>query len=166
MHPVIDRRVAQLDVAPVAWARSRKLDLTCAALATVLPVVVAVLTLQLWSMPDPRTSIAIGNDAPPLLAMIKGINASGWYLTNPALGAPFGQELYDFPVYAGDSLHMLVIKVLSLFADQPGLILNAFALMSFAWCGTAASLVMRALDVGAPASVVPAVLFAVLPFHF
>ena len=130
------------------------------------PVAIAVVVLELWAIPDLRVSLSLRGDAPPLLAMIKDLNASGWYFTNPNLGAPFGQELYDFPVYAGDTLHFLVIKAMSLFADQPGLILNAFVLLSYAWCGLVAYVAMRALDVSPAAAVVPAALFAVLPFHF
>ena len=147
-------------------SRPARADLIGAALATVVPVAIAVVVLELWASPDLRVSLAVRGDAPPLLAMIKDLNASGWYFTNPDLGAPFGQELYDFPVYAGDTLHFLVIKAMSLFADQPGLILNAFVLLSYAWCGLAAYVAMRALDVSPAAAVVPAALFAVLPFHF
>ena len=94
-------------------SRPARADLICAALATVVPVVIAAVVLELWAIPDPRVSLSLRGDAPPLLAMIKDLNASGWYFTNPNLGAPFGQELYDFPVYAGDTLHFLVLKAMS-----------------------------------------------------
>ena len=31
------------------------------------------------------------------LALIKGVLDHGWWTTNPSLGFPFGQQLYDFP---------------------------------------------------------------------
>ena len=43
------------------------------------------------------------------LMLVKGIVDHGWYASNPSLGAPFGQQLVDYPQGA-DSLNLLLIR--------------------------------------------------------
>ena len=43
------------------------------------------------------------------LALIKGVIDHGWWIDNPSLGAPFGQQLYDFP-QGGDDLSLLLTR--------------------------------------------------------
>src|SRR4051794_39938919 len=50
--------------------------------------------------------------------LVKTMILRGGYGSTPSLGAPFGQHLYDFPV-GGDHLHLLALKVLTLFSRDP-----------------------------------------------
>ena len=105
------------------------------------------------------------DDAKFYLMLVKGIIEHGSYLTNPSLGAPFGQHLADYPQGA-DNLSLLLIAVLGRFSSNPALVENLFLLATFALTGAVCHLVLRAQEVSAPAAGVVSVLFALLPYHF
>jgi hypothetical protein len=131
-----------------------------------LTLIGAFLAMELW-----KADLAVPlryaqvDDTKFYFMLVKGIIDHGWYQTNSNLGAPFGQQLYDFPQGA-DNLNFLLIKVLALFSSNWALVTNLFFLATFPLTGLAAYLAFRQLDVSrAPASVC-AVLFALLPYHF
>jgi phosphoglycerol transferase len=122
--------------------------------------------LQLWraDLSVPLRYAAV-DDAKFYLALVKGIIGHGWFQTNPSLGAPFGQQLYDFPQGA-DNLNFLLIKFFALFSSSPAVVANLFFLSTFALCSFTCYLVLRQLGAARPSSLLGAVLFAVLPYHF
>jgi len=99
------------------------------------------------------------------LMLVKGVIDHGSYLSNHALGAPFGQQLADFPQGA-DNLNLLLIAGLGAFSDNAALVENVFFLLTFALTAAAAHLVLRALGVRVAAAAVASLLFALLPYHF
>jgi len=99
------------------------------------------------------------------LMLVKGIIDHGSYLSNHALGAPFGQQLADFPQGA-DNLNLLLIAGLGAFSSNAALVENVFFLLTFALTAAAAHLVLRALGVRVAAAGVASLLFALLPYHF
>ncbi len=105
------------------------------------------------------------DDAKFYLMLVKGIIEHGSYLTNPSLGAPFGQHLADYPQGA-DNLSLLLIAGLGRFSSNPALVENLFLLLTFALTGAVTHLVLRAEGVSAAAAGVVSVLFALLPYHF
>ncbi|MCB0964912.1 MAG: hypothetical protein KDA98_16670, partial [Acidimicrobiales bacterium] len=70
----------------------------------------ALLILRTWEMPA-RLPFDTRSDATLISMMVKAISEHGWYLNNPQLGAPFGQQFYDFP-HGGESFQLAAIKVL------------------------------------------------------
>ncbi|HRY30148.1 MAG TPA: hypothetical protein P5079_08955, partial [Elusimicrobiota bacterium] len=68
------------------------------AILTFLTVTLAAYFLQLCRA-DISTSFyyCYGGDALFTQSLAKGIVENGWYLINPRLGAPQGQQLYDYP---------------------------------------------------------------------
>jgi len=96
----------------------------------------------------------------------KGILKYGWWLENPDLGAPSGQQLYDFPNLVGDSLHLALFKLLGVFSSDPVLILNLFFLLSFPLVALMSFLVLRQLGIRAAVALVCSVLYALAPYHF
>jgi|SRR5215207_1217141 len=107
-----------------------------------------------------------GGDAAFFLMAIKSVLKHGWFLENPDLGAPSGQELYDFPVFAGDGFHFLVIKLLGLLSSDPAFVLNLYFLLSFPLVALASFLVLRQLGTSGGAALVCSVLYALAPYHF
>ncbi len=99
------------------------------------------------------------------LSLIKGILDHGWYLTNPDLGAPFGQQLYDFPQGA-DNLNLLAIKGLGAIWPHAAVLINLFFLLTFPLTALAAYAVLRRLEISTASAVFCAVAFALLPYHF
>ena len=144
--------------------RARNTELLYALAAAVASAVAAAFALHLWhlSLGVPLTPSGDGYYA---LMQIKGVVDNGWVLTNPHLGAPFGQDLHDF---AGNRelLQILIVKVLALFSSNPGAIYNVYYLLSFPLIGLAAYAVLRWIGVSREVAVGMSVLYAVAPFHF
>ena len=134
--------------------------------AGLLALLVAAWVMRLWradfSAPFHYTQL---DDTKFYLALIRSVIRHGWYGAGTSLGAPFGQQLHDFPQGA-DNLNFLMIRVLALFSANPALIANVFLLLTFPLCAASAYAVMRRLGVAAGTATVTAVLFALLPYHF
>jgi phosphoglycerol transferase len=130
----------------------------------VASLVALVPVLELWNM---RLDIpfAYGADATFNLMVVRNLLDGGWVNTNASLGAPFGQELYDFPL-GTDNLNLLALKVLATVTRDPATAMNVFFLLTFPAVAVAAVLVLRRLGLSRPASFAAAVLFAFVPFHF
>ena len=73
-----------------------------------LACVGATIFLRLWDA-DLRVPFAYSGDATLNLTLIKTVMERGWFYENPRLGAPSGQELYDYPVLSGDTLHVALL---------------------------------------------------------
>jgi phosphoglycerol transferase len=110
--------------------------------------------MQLWRA-NLWMPFTLGGDAPYYLMVIKGILLHGWWLENPDLGAPFGQELYDFPFLAHDGFHLVLIKMLGLLSSDPVFVANVFFLLSFPLVALVAFLVLRQLGISGDASYTP-----------
>jgi phosphoglycerol transferase len=135
------------------------------ALVTVAATsVLAALVLHLWSA-TLGVPFAPGGDGYQTLMQVKGVLDNGWILTNPHLGAPFGQQLYDYQA-SREVLHVVAIKGLGLFSSNPAGVLNAYFLLSFPLVGLAAFVVMRWLGISRPVAAAMSVVYALAPFHF
>jgi hypothetical protein len=141
-------------------------ELGYAAIAGLLSLAIALWALKIWdaslSVPFRYSEV---DDTKFYLLLIKGILAHGWFLTNHNLGAPFGQQLYDYPQGA-DNLNLFTLKLIGLVSPHPGVVINVFLFVTFVLDGAAACLVLRRLGVSPLVSIVCAVLFALLPYHF
>lgn len=122
--------------------------------------------LRLWradlSVPLRYTPV---DDTKFYLMLVKGIIDHGWYLTNSSLGAPFGQQLNDYP-QGGDNLSLLMIRGLALLSSNPALVANLFFLLTFALVSLSSYFVLRRLGVSVAVATVVSVLFSLLPYHF
>ncbi len=131
-----------------------------------LAILGAALTLRLWranlSVPLHYSEV---DDTKFYLSLLKGILDHGWYLDNPSLGAPFGQQLYDFPQGA-DNLNLLAIRGLGVIWPHTAVLINLFFLLTFPLTALAAYAVLRRLAISTPSAVVCAVAFSLLPYHF
>jgi hypothetical protein len=142
--------------------RQDGLWLTIAVGATTLAV---VLVTKLWRF-HPTVPIAgAGGDTNLSLMSAKTMAEKGWFLHTGRLGAPLGQQLYDYPS-PGDTLHFVELKVLTLVSHNAAVIVNAFFLLSFVLVTVTAFIALRWLRVSRPASAAMSVLFACLPYHF
>lgn len=144
---------------------ARRRELGLALLAAAVASIGAALVLHLWNA-DMDVPFRGNADALFFQMLVKDALESGWILTNPHLGAPFGQELYDYPVAGADVLQVLAIKVLGLFTSSTGAVVNAYFLLTFPTAAIAAYAVLRWLRVSGLIAVAGAVLFALAPYHF
>ena len=131
----------------------------------VLALAGAALVLELWRA-DLRVPFAYTGDATLNLTLIKGVLENAWYFENPDLGAPNGQELYDYPVISMETLNLLLFRILGLGTGDPALVMNLFFLLTFPLTALTAFIVLRRLAVSREISLVIALLYAFLPYHF
>ena len=125
----------------------------------------ATIALQLWDSPDLRVPLASRGDGLGVLASFKGVHDWGWIWTNPSLGAPLGLDFYDYGSYGAENLHWALAWVISRVWQQPGSVYNGIFLLTFPASAVAAYGVLRALRISRLAAIVPAVLFAIAPYH-
>jgi phosphoglycerol transferase len=131
-----------------------------------IALVAAAIVLRVW-----RTDFTAPfrysflDDTKFYLALIRSVIRNGWFEAGSNLGAPFGQQLADFPQGA-DNLNFAIIRVLALFSSNPALIANLFFLLTFPLAAVSAFLVTCRLGVSRAPAMLAAVLFALLPYHF
>lgn len=122
------------------------------------------ITLELWRIPF-GLSLTYRGDEFAGLAHVKGVDETGWWFTNPRLGAPFQLEHFDFP-HGGESLQVLMVRLLGLFSDAPTAILNTYLILTFVLVAASAFLVLRYLRFEPMLAGTIAILYSFLPFHF
>lgn len=144
---------------------SLRSDIAACAGAMTLALLLAALALHLWNA-DLQLPFDYGGDANLTQIVIKGTLDHGWFQHNPDLAAPFGQNLLDFPVYSGETLQFLIMKVIGLFTGNAALVMNLFFLLGFPLATLTAFIVLRLLGIGRLAAATVAVLYAIAPFHF
>ena len=116
---------------------------------------------QDWSLPFR----SFGPDVYFIESTLKAIQDHGWYLTNPQLNAPFGQQTYDYP-NAGENLQLGIIKLFTLITRTPGQALNLYYLVGFGLLVMVTFAVFRHLRFGAIPAGAAALLYTFLPYHF
>jgi hypothetical protein len=131
----------------------------------VLATLAAALILEVWNAPFTVPWIYSG-DGVFYGMVVKGILDHGWHYTNPNLGAPGGQQLYDFPIVSGENLQALIVKLLGVVSSDWAVVMNLYFLLTFALTAAVAFVVLRRLGSARGPAVVCAALFALLPYHF
>ena len=140
-------------------------EVAYAVAAMALASAAAVVVLETWRAYF-NAPFAYRDDSILNLMLVKSVLENSWYLENSRLGAPLGQELYDFPVANGDHLNVVLFRILGLVTDEPAAVLNLFYLLTFPLVALTAFLVMRRLGISAAGALVCSVLYALLPYHF
>ena len=135
-------------------------------LATALvATVVAIVDLELWKMDADVPIFGANGDGAYYLATVKDVVEHGRFWSNPDLGAPFGQDNYDFAAPFGDVAHYVIVALLGLVLGDPVAVFNAFFLLCFPLIAVVAYAVVRDLGAAPVAALVAGVLFAFLPYH-
>lgn len=148
---------------PPGWARRVLILGGEAAVVAFAAVVLAIPILHLRDA-DMHVPFVYLGDANFYASLIKNIAHNGWFLRNPHLGFPFGQQLYDFP-QSNDQLHYFVLKLMTLGTSSYAVILNVFYLATYPLDAVVAHLVLRAMGRRPLTSAAFALLFAYLPYH-
>ncbi|MBW3608214.1 MAG: hypothetical protein KY463_07645 [Actinobacteria bacterium] len=125
--------------------------------------VVAFFDLKLWRMDPDVPLFDVAGDSSYYLTTIKGVLENGWFLHNPDLGAPFGQDNHDFAI--GDVAHYVLVWLLGLVLGDPVVVFNAFFLLCFPLIAVVTYAVLRDLGAARAPALVAGVLFAFLPYH-
>jgi phosphoglycerol transferase len=152
-----------VDPAAPAAAPARRTALEAAAVAAVAWAWAAWL-LRIWRMPK-RLPFDTRSDATLISAMVKTISERGWYLHQPRLGAPFGQQFYDFP-HGGETFQLAAMKVLVMITGDWGLAINLYFFLGFGVLAAVTFAVLRHLRFGPVVSGIAALAYTFLPYHF
>jgi phosphoglycerol transferase len=93
---------------------------------------------------------------------IKGLILNGWNWDIPQLSAPYGMSAAAFPLMT--SFDWMIMKGLSLFTSEPGLVLNIFWLLTMVFSAWSTAVALGILGVHRAVSLVAGVLYAFLPY--
>ena len=126
-------------------------------------ILCSLFVLQLWPLKRLLYPFNYYGDTIFYSMTIKSVVTTGWYLTNPFIGAPGEHFLGDFPTPEG--LNYLIIKILTLVTSNWALILNIFFLLGFPLITLSALFVFRQLNLRYPFSFTASLLYAFLPYH-
>ncbi len=97
-------------------------------------------------------------------AVVKGIIQNGWYYYNPFIGAPTGSFLIEFP--GTDNLHLIIMKLFSVFTSNQGVIMNLYFLFTFPVTALTTLFAFRQFKLSNSVAMVGSLLFTFLPYHF
>lgn len=134
-------------------------------MAGFLALGLAAVVLQVWNA-DLGAPFRYDGDALQNLMIVKAVAEDGWIGANGALGAPYGQDLADFPVVYGDVLTLALIRAVTLFAGEPAAAMNIFFLLTFALTAVTGFAALRVLGLGRGPSLAAALIYALAPYHF
>jgi phosphoglycerol transferase len=113
---------------------------------------------------DLKVNFVDGGDLFFYQLMAKSTINNGWFLHNDSLGVPFGMDVYDFP--QTESVHMIIIKLLSLITQNYIVVFNIYTLLTFPLTAIATLFVLRHLGFSRGAALVVSMLYAFVLFHF
>ncbi|MGH3079809.1 MAG: hypothetical protein ACRDNH_01555 [Gaiellaceae bacterium] len=140
-------------------------DVLVGSAAMALSFAAAAVVLELWNA-DLRVPFTYTGDGTLNLFFVKNVLENAWYFENSRVGAPSGLELYDYPVINGETLNLLLFRVLGIGTGDPALVLNLFFLLTFPLAALTSFIVLRRLAVSRGIALVISVLYALLPYHF
>lgn len=144
---------------PSARTREALLYLT----AVVLTALALIWALQLWNA-DLSVPFAYSWDALSNGAITRGmVDTGGWYLTNPAVGAPGVLDMRDFP--QADGAHYAALWLIGRLVGDWAVTVNVYYLLAFLLTSAAALWALRRIGLSRPMTLLGAVLFTFLPYH-
>lgn len=144
----------------VGWAQSAEpvLYLLAAGFALAAVTVMIRLWRATWTIPFAYSGDAIG-----AASMVKTTLGTGWYESQPLLGAPAGQVFHDFPF--ADDLHLVLIRGIGLVTHDWPVVFNLYYVLGYPLAAMTGLWFLRRCGLGRCFAVVLAVLFAVAPYH-
>jgi phosphoglycerol transferase len=125
---------------------------------------IALLVYQVWRA-NLHLPLGRSYDMRGVTAAIKGMRQHGWWYKNSNLGAPFGQDMRDFPS-SGETTQMLALRLIVGVVRSPGLTVNIYFFGGFAVLAGVAFVVLRRLGLSAPVAAGLAVAYDFLPYHY
>lgn len=128
-------------------------------------LIVVVIECVLFNLPHRSLSVPFQyqKDALFSLMQIKGFTENGTIWFNPHLGAPYGQDMRDFP--APEYTSFGILAILMLFSRNPFWLQNVFFLLTFPLSALAGFYVCRKVGLKNSLSLLVSLLFTFAPYH-
>ncbi len=118
---------------------------------------------RLWQA-DFTAPLSYGNDGLMVQVWWKAVLDFGWYLDNPMLGAPHGQQMHDYPLV--ESLNFMIVKFFGLLSHNIVFVTNAFILSTYVLAALGAQAALRAMKISYVPALACSLVYAFLPYHF
>jgi phosphoglycerol transferase len=141
-----------------------KPELSALSIAIFLTVIALIFLYQLWDF-HPRVPTVYWGDGLLTLNGLRNMRLGGWYWSTQKLGAPFGQDLHDFPAVADNFNLVLLWLGLKIFRDEV-LTFNLFFFGSYLLTTVSGFIGARILRLNRSSAVLVGVIYSFLPFHF
>ena len=139
-------------------------ELSALSIAISLTVIALIFLFQLWDF-HPRVPVLYSGDGLLTLNGLRNMRFGGWYWSTQKLGAPFGQDLHDFPAVADNFNLALLWFGIKIFRDEV-LTFNLFFFGTY-FLNTASGFIgARMLRLNRSVAVLVGVVYSFLPFHF
>lgn len=128
-------------------------------------VISTALILTIFKIFEINLSIPLhfSGDAVQPYNFAQNIEATGWWYSNERLGAPYTQELYDYPLT--DSLHFLVIKFLLFVGFGWVQSINIFYILTFPFTTLLSMYAMSKMGIKLKIALAFSLIYAFIPFH-
>ncbi len=141
-----------------SWRYSSLIFMAVQALIVLL---IATVTFRLDRY-DLKVPFSYDGDTIVILMYMKGVMQDGWPTVISQLSAPFSYPGAAFPMLT--SIDWSVMKFLSIFTNEPGLVLNIFWLLTLVFSSWSASYALFQLGLARVYAATGGVLYAFLPF--
>lgn len=139
-------------------------EIVAVGIALIATFVAVVFVFQLWGL-NPRVPILYSGDGLLTLNGLRNMRFGSWYWSTDKLGAPFGQDLHDFPAVA-DNFHVIILWIgVKLLRDEV-LTFNLYFFGSYLLTTIGGYIGARMLRIDRRASVLIGVLYSFVPYHF
>jgi phosphoglycerol transferase len=132
------------------------------AFGAFLSCVILVLVLKLWRA-DLAIPFCYSGDGLLNSLWIKSVLDHGWFLYNPRVGMPTGQEMHDFAV--GDSLHFVLMKLLGFLWNDYAVVGNLYFLLGFPLTTLSSLFAFRRFNVSYGPALLGSLLYTFVPYH-
>jgi hypothetical protein len=103
-----------------------------------------------------------GGDSIVALMFVKSMLINGWTWEIPQLSAPYSMSAAAFPVMT--NFDWMIMKVMSIFSSDAGLLLNSFWLLTLTLSGWAVTTSLRYIGINLSLAFCAGVLYAFLPY--
>ena len=101
-----------------------------------------------------------------IINQIKQLTQESWLWTTDRLGAPYGQQVFDYASFFLQIPEYLFIKILTLFSSDVPVIENLLYLFTFVFCSLSAYIVLRKMSIHYFFAVCGSILYAYTPYIF
>ena len=144
-------------------ARFRARETAMYVLVLTVTSIATIWALKLWNA-TPSIPLHYWGDAAQIMGYVDSLIETGWYETQPNLGAPTGQVFHDYPL--ADNLHLMIMSALARVTPQFGVVLNTYFLAGFPLAALGATWFGRSVGLNRWFAGSVGVLFALAPYHF
>jgi phosphoglycerol transferase len=132
-------------------------------LAAVLTLGLLAFTQRLWQH-DFTAPLQYDGDGLQIQTWWKAVIDHGWFLHNPNLGAPHGQEMEDYPLC--ETANFVLVKCFAWLTHDIVQVTNMYILSTFVLATLGSLAALRQMGVAYLPALVVSILYSFMPYHF